>query len=135
MRHLTDDERAIRRSRGIPITRLLPFLLMIIAIVIMCSDQNLFQQCVGKPLEVHGRGSAWALFIVGVLCSPYYVRDFADHWLIIVAFCVGAGTAIPQIFWFKRHKAYWDTVRENERSKRAENGAEKNPRRGSSGSE
>ena len=39
-RHLTNDERAIRRSRGIAVWRFLPFMLMIIAIFIMSSDDH-----------------------------------------------------------------------------------------------
>jgi len=119
-RHLTNDERAIRRSRGIAVWRFLPFMLMIIAIFIMSSDDQLFGQCIGRhPATASGRGAGWARLIVAIPCSPYYVRDFSDHWLVIAIFCAGVALAIPQFFWMKRHKAYWDKVREKERIKRA----------------
>jgi hypothetical protein len=126
LRYLTNDDRAIRRSRGISLVRFFPFLLMIGAIIVMCSDDMLFRQCLGRPLEPDsGRAAAWARLIVGLACSPYYVRDFTSHWLTIATFCVGAGLAVPQIFWFRRHKAYWDSVREKGRLKRAEESARK----------
>jgi hypothetical protein len=124
-RRLTDDERSIRRSRGIAIVRLLPFLLIIVALLVMSADQQLFQRCIGKPLEGSSRAAAWVRLIVSIPCSPNYVRDSPRHWLTIATFCVGVGFAIPQVFWLRRHKAYWDPVREKQRLKRAELAAEK----------
>jgi len=126
---LSNDERAIRRSRGISIVRLLPFLLAIIAVLIMSTDQQLFLQCIGRPIEGHGRGAALIRLAVAIPCSVYYVRDFSHHRWVIATFCVGIGLAIPQIFWLKRHKAYWDTVREKEKLKRAEVAAKKKSKR------
>lgn len=118
-RHLTGDERAIRRARGIAIWRVLPFPLMLIALIVMSTDDQIFKHCIGRTLEGSGRGAAWVRLIVSIPCSPYYLRDFADHWLNITVFFVSAGFAIPQFFWIRRHEAYWDMVREKERLKRA----------------
>jgi len=128
-RHLTNSERAIRGSRGIPIWRLIPFALPIIAIFIMSSDDQIFLQCVGKAPEfTSASGAKYVAFVrvlISIPCSPYYIRDFAQHWLVIALFLVGIALAIPQILWMRQHKAYWDTVREKEKLKRAEKAAAK----------
>lgn len=126
MRHLTNDERAIRRSAGIPMLRLVPFMLAILAVFSMSFDQRLFRECIGKTIEGSSRYAGWARLIVSIGCSPYYVRDYSHHWLAITTFVVGVALAIPQLFWMKRHKAYWEAVREKRRLKRVE-GASQNP--------
>ena len=125
-RRLTDDERSIRRSRGISIIRVLPFLLMFITVIVMSTDNQIFQQCTGRPLDEHGRAAAWVRFLASIPCSPYYLSDFANHWLNIAVFFVSAGFAIPQIFWMRRHEVYWNSVREREKAKRAEKSVGKN---------
>jgi hypothetical protein len=72
-----------------------------------------------------GRGAGVARMIFALPCSPYYLRDFREHWIAIGLFAVGLGFAIPQISWIKRHEAYWDSVRAKERLKRAEASADK----------
>lgn len=119
-RHLSNDEQAIRRSRGIPLWRLLPFALPVIVFFVMSTDQELFRTCIGRPLYEHGRGAAWGRLIVAIACSPYYVRDFSQHWVAVSTFFAGIVLAIPQTLWIKRHTAYWNSVRKTERRKRAE---------------
>jgi hypothetical protein len=123
VRRLTSDEREIRKSRGISIVRFLPFALPIIAVIIMSSSQQLFIECIGKPIEDGGRLGALIKLIAGLACSEYYVRDFSHHRWVIAMFCVGIGLSIPQIFWMQRHKAYWDAVRAKEKLKRSEKAA------------
>jgi hypothetical protein len=120
--HLTDDERAIRRSRGIPLWRLLPYLIPVVAIGIMAFDSRFFPECLGHAITPHGagRGQSIALAVGIVLCTPSYVSRFSEHWPVIALFVVGIGLAVPQHFWMRRHKAYWDAVREKERLKRAQ---------------
>lgn len=125
-RRLTDDERAIRRSRGIPIARLLPFLLPIVALLIMSGDQQLFEQCIGSKIQGSSRSAGWLRLIAAIPCSPIYIRDFADHWWVIGMFVLGVASTIPQVFWLREHKAYWDAVRAKEKLKRAEKAAVRN---------
>ncbi len=120
MQRLNRDDRAIRQSAGIPIWRFLPFLLPIIAILIMSWDPQLFQQCLGRPMPIEGRMAIPVRFIAAIPCSPYYVHDIAHHWWVIAIFVAGIALAIPQILWLRRHKAYWDAFREKARLKRAE---------------
>jgi hypothetical protein len=120
MRHLTNDERSIRRSAGISILRFVPFLLAILALMSMSFDNQLFQECIGTTIVGSSRYAGWARLVVSIGCSPYYVRDFSHHWLVIGTFVVGVVLAIPQLFWMKRHKVYWDSVREKERLRRAD---------------
>jgi len=93
---------------------------MLIAVIVMSTDDQIFQQCIGRPLDEHGRAAAWGRFLVSIPCSPYYLRDFANHWLNISVFFISAILAIPQVFWMRRHEAYWNSVREKERAKRAD---------------
>jgi len=125
MKRLSRDERAIRQSAGVPPWRLLPFLLPIVAILIMSWDPQLFQQCLGRPLPAEGRMVVPGRFIAAIPCSSYYVRDIVHHWWVIVIFVAGVALAIPQIFWLKRHSAYWISVREKARLKRAERRAKR----------
>jgi hypothetical protein len=120
--HLTGDERAIRRSRGIPLWRLLPYLVPVVAIAIMVFDSKFFPECLGHSITPHGagRGQSIALAFGILLCTPSYVSRISEHWPVIALFFVGIGLAVPQYFWMKRHRTYWDTVREKERLKRAQ---------------
>ena len=121
MRRLSDDERTIRSSRGIPIGRLLPFIVPVIVLLVMSADQRFLERCLGHRVEVLPyAGSGWARLVAAIFCSPYYLRDFSAHWVGITVFAISVAFAIPQIFWLKRHKAYWDSVRQKEKLKRAE---------------
>ena len=120
MKHLSKAELEIRRSRGIPILRLLPFALPIIAVFLMSFDQDFLLQCIGKQIEGSGRGPAIVRLATALGCSPSYLTDFSHHWFVIAMFCLGITCAIPQIFWLIKHKTYWDAVREREKFKRAE---------------
>jgi hypothetical protein len=91
----------------------------------MSSDQQLFLQCIGKPIEGSSRYAAWARLIAAIPCGPMYVRDFSDHWWVIGMFIFGVASAIPQVFWLREHKAYWDAVRAKEKLKGAEKAASK----------
>lgn len=93
----------------------------------MSSDDQLFRQCIGRVPEItSASGAKYVTFfrvIISIPCSPYYVRDFAQHWVVIFMFVAGIALVIPQILWMRRHAAYWDAVREKEKSKRAEKAA------------
>ncbi len=126
MHRLSREEREIRESRGISLQRVVPFALSFLALMIMSYDTRLYVQCIGRaPNASADFRAGWARLIVATFCSPYYVRDFADHWFVIGLFVVGVVFSIRQLLWFKRHKAYWDVIREKERVKRAEKAAVK----------
>lgn len=124
-----DNERSIKHSRDIPIWRILPFFLPLVAIFIMSSDDQLFSQCIGKvPAYTSASGAKYVTFfriLIALPCSPYYVQEFSRHWIVIAVFTVGVALAIPQFLWMRQHKTYWDSVREREKAKRAEKAAAK----------
>jgi len=120
-RHLTRDERAIRRSAGVPMWRLLPFAMIFVALLVMSDDQQLFRACLGHSIPMLSNKFAVLDRMIGALvCSPYYVRDFSQHWLNISVFCLGAVLSLQQLFWMRRHAAYWQAVRQRERLERAQ---------------
>ncbi|HUO94561.1 MAG TPA: hypothetical protein VMU22_16665 [Rhizomicrobium sp.] len=123
-RQLTDEEREIRKSRGIPIGRLWPFALMLAADLVISFDTRLFVKCTGNPL--YGRGGGEIRPFAAIFCSPYYLHDSLFHLLMFVSLWGPIPFAIFQILWMKRHEAYWDTVRAREKIKRAEKRASKN---------
>jgi len=86
-------------------------------------DQQFLHQCIGRTIEGSGRGAAWVRFAVAIGCSPEYLFEFSRHWLAIATFLLGIVFAVPQAFWLKRHKAYWDSVRQKEKLKRSESKA------------
>lgn len=130
MRKLSKGERAIRQSAGLPPWRLLPFLLPIVAILIMSWDPQLFPQCLGRALPTEGRMVIPGRFIAAIPCSPYYLRDLLHHGWVIAIFIAGVGLAIPQTGWFRKHEAYWNSMRESARLKRAEKRAKQNEESG-----
>ena len=125
-RRLTDSEREIRESRGVSVSRSLPFIVMFIVLCIVATDQGTFERCLGHAPNDYPRGkAALVLVLVAVPCSPYYVDGSTTHLLIAAIFLGAALLALPQIFWFNRHKAYWDRVRAREKELRAEKRAKK----------
>jgi len=104
----------------------LPFALPIVVIFTISLDQQFLQQCIGRLIEGSGRGAAWVRLAVAIGCSPSYLFDFSRHWLAIATFWLGVVFAVPQVFWLKRHKAYWDLVRQKERDNRAAKSKEAN---------
>src|ERR1700687_367742 len=77
---LTDDERQIRRSRGIPLWRFWPFGVMILALFVLNLDSDLFVRCVGKSLAANSGGypvqkvAAFVRMVVSIPCSVYAFR-------------------------------------------------------------
>ena len=130
-RRLTSSEREIRQSRGIPLSRLLPFALPIIVILAIRLDTQFLQQCVVGMFERSGRGAIGSMivalarnsemgrFAVAIACSPSYLLDFSHHGIAVATFWLGVILGVPQIFWLKRHNDYWDAVRQKERADRA----------------
>jgi hypothetical protein len=103
----------------------LPFLLPVIAILIMSWDPQLFLQCWGRSLPTTGRMVVLVRFVAALPCTPVYVRDLARHGWVVAIFVAGVASAVPQIGWLKRHGAYWDSVRAKARLKRAEKRTER----------
>jgi hypothetical protein len=124
-RRLTDDEREIRKSRGIPIVRFWPFALMLLADFVICSDTQLFRQCIGNPL--YGRGGGGARLFAAIACSPYYLHGSLFHLLIFACLWGPIPFAVVEILWMRRHGAYWNEVRAQEKIKRAEKRKSKSP--------
>jgi hypothetical protein len=121
MRRLTTSEREIRSSRGVWITRLWPFALMLLAAITMSVDSELFQQCVGRPLDGGGgRIGALIRLVFAIPCSPYYLHGSVFHKFIFGSLWGPIPFAVLQILWIRRHGAYWDRIRAREKIRRAE---------------
>jgi len=121
-RRLTNSEREIRRSAGLPLVRVLQFLVPIVSILIMASDRQMFVQCLGHdlPPAQANRGAAFVHLVIALGCSPYYLANYSQHWINISVFVFGVGLSVVQYFWIKKHKTYWDAFREKQRLKRIE---------------
>lgn len=112
-------DREIRKSRGIPVLRLLPFVLLFVIVVIMSMDNQLFVECLGKPLTPsHGKFAAWARVIATVGCAPHWVFDITWHWILVPLLWLNIALSPFQIIWLKRHRDYWNAVRERETRRR-----------------
>ena len=86
MRRLASSEREIKRSAGIALTRFWPFALMFVTASIMSFDQQLFQRCLGHPLEGGGRLGAVARLAAAVPCSFYNLRGPLSKQMEFVCF-------------------------------------------------
>ncbi len=121
MGRLTADEREIKSSRGIPIWRFWPFAVMALVSLILNTDGNLFQRCVGDPLYGRDRVHSFLRMILGVPCEIYTFRggSLFEH-LSVAMFFASIPFCVMHILWMRRHKTYWDGIRAREKLKRAE---------------
>jgi len=118
MKRLSASEQEIRSSRGIPIWRFWPFAVMLLVPLALSVDGDLFLRCVGNSLYGSGRIAALVRMTVAIPCSLY--TGSVIERLAVGTFFAVIPFAVLQVFWMRRHKAYWDTVRAREKLKRAE---------------
>jgi len=131
-RRLTSNEREIRQSAGIPLSRLAPFAVPFLIPFVILWDSQFMQQCffdmtggahrdaIGDAIVAIVRlGGAWGKLAAAITCSPRYLWDVSRHWPVIVVLVLDLMVAVPSYFWLKEHKAYWDAVRQKEKEARA----------------
>src|SRR5690348_3731383 len=120
-RHLTDEEREIRSGRGIPFGRWWPIAVLVIGASVAAGDYPALERCIGKPISVsgsHGGGVIHA--VLAYFCTPIFLRGSWTDRIIVTAMWVPIPFAVLNWFWMKRHKAYWDRIRQREKERRAE---------------
>ena len=125
MRRLTDEEREIRSGRGIPPKRWWPFAVALVAVAIASVDLAMFERCTGKVLDGGGRGGMWVRAGLAYPCSPFLLRGSWWDWLLFAGLWLPVPFAVVNLFWLRRHKAFWDRIRRREKEKRAEKRAQK----------
>ncbi|AOL95017.1 hypothetical protein BG023_112101 [Porphyrobacter sp. LM 6] len=121
-RRLTPEEREIRESRGIGLKRFWAFPTLVITILIVAMDTDLFVRCVGDPIEGHGRGRGAAAIRMALVlpCSPYLLTGSHSQFLKFIVLWLPVPFMVMNWRWAQRHKAYWDQVRAREKVRRAE---------------
>jgi len=123
MPRLSNSEREIRSSRGISLARFWPFAAIFLLLLVMSFDHSALQRCPAWPEGLGTRGSnryvALIEMVMTLICSPWYVTG-PVHALIFAGLPISGVFAVLNIFWMRRHKAYWDVVRAREKVKRAE---------------
>lgn len=138
-RHLTDEEREIRSSAGISIRRWWPFAAIYLWPFVTSFDSAMLERCVGRFEDVSGHGPEWvnlalhgsgrdAVLVQTVLaypCSPFLLRGSLSEFLLFAAMLLPIPFAILNLFWLKRHRAYWDQIRSRDKKRRAEKRARK----------
>ncbi len=126
-RRLTDEEREIRNSRGLSLRRVLPVIVLFFGPALMAMDHGMFERCLGHPVNSssHGRGAAIARMVIAIPCTPYYPDGSLGRWLVVAGLLGALLFAVPQLFWIRRHKRYWDRIRARETERRAEKRAKK----------
>lgn len=108
-------------SRGTPGLIALPGCLLFLAVAslpILVPD--LMQRCIGRTIETPRGKGGLVVMAVEAACSPLLFfgagREIALGLTLVVL-----GLACAWAWrWSKRHQAYWDTIREKERARRAE---------------
>lgn len=124
MKRLTEEEREIRSGRGISLKRWWPFAAVFLAVLIAGFNISL-QSCVGEL--PHGSRGIRALVYVALTysCSPILLRGSWDGWLLFAAMWLPMPFGVLNLFWWRRHKAYWNRIRQREKELRAEKRASK----------
>jgi len=130
MKRLSASDREMHRSRGIALARFWPFAIMLVAIIIVSTDDQMLQQCAG--FEVSDRGKLFALvrMILAIPCSFYYVQGTLFNRLLLAAFWLPIPFAIAQLIWFRRHEEYWAPIRARENAHARERRASKRGKMG-----
>jgi hypothetical protein len=113
------EEREIQRSRGIPISRFWPILVMLGVESCLLFDLSLFERCLGMPIE-DGRGAGIAVFLLTLPCSPYLLSGSWFERTLFIALWLPVPFAVLNYRWARRHEAHWDKVRLREAERRKE---------------
>ncbi len=88
-------------------------------------DRPWFERCVGSWADSSGRGEGMLRVVLAYPCSPYLLQGSLGEWLLFAALWAPIPFIVLNFFWMKRHKAYWDQVRQLEKERRAEKRGQK----------
>ncbi|MFL9842508.1 hypothetical protein ABS767_16175 [Sphingomonas sp. ST-64] len=127
MARLTDEERRFRKiGAGIPFGRFWHIPAIGLALILAGSTvRDLYLNCTGHPIEGGRKAGAAIRMALTYPCSPYLLREGVWGWLLFVALWVPIPFAIVNLFWQRRHRAYWAKVRARERERRRQRRAER----------
>jgi hypothetical protein len=89
------------------------------------SNTEVFETCLGNPLEGRGRGVAAIRFAAIGPCSPYLLLQSTKEWLLFIMMWAPVPFAILNWRWAQQHKAFWDVIRAREKVRRAEKRSQK----------
>jgi hypothetical protein len=126
-RRLTSEEREIRGSRGIPLQRWWPLPAILLILLIISGDQTVFERCLGISQNLRGRGAGAFLMLASLPCSPFLLRGSFLEIALFTALLGSVFFAVRNHFWMKRHREYWNGVRQREAERRAEKRPERQP--------
>jgi hypothetical protein len=113
-RKLTDEERHFRKiGTGIPFSRWWPVLAIVLALIVLGTPQ-LFLDCVGLPLDSHGRRIAALKMLLLYPCSPFLLRGGLTDWLSFALLWMPLPFAVVNWRWAARQRRYWNKVRRRE---------------------
>ena len=130
-RRLTSNEREIRQSAGLPLSRLVPFAVPIFVPFVVLRDSQFMNQClfdmtggawrdaIGDATLAIVRLGAPGKLAAALACTPRYLWDVTHHWPVIAILVLDLMVAVPSYFWLKEHKAYWNAVRQKDKEARA----------------
>jgi hypothetical protein len=124
-RRLTDEEREIRRSAGIPFARWWPVPVVFVALVFAAMNSLIVETCLRDVPNLRFGPAALARMATAGVCSPVLLRGQPADWLLFVCIWAPIPFAIRNWFWGKRHRAYWHRIRARENERRAERRAQK----------
>ena len=120
MKRLSHEQREIISSAGVPLLRLLPFALPVLALFLISFDIPFLDSCVlGHAPTGSTRVQTVVRLAAAVLCAPRYASDLSRHGPIVALFVLGIVLAVPQIFWLRKHRAYWEEKRRKDRERRS----------------
>ena len=124
-RRLTDEEREIRSGAGIPVKRWLPFAAIYLWPFVTSLDTSMLERCAGRSADGSGRAGAWERVALTYPCSPHLLHGSWAELLLFAALWLPIPFAVVNLFWLKRHRAYWSRIRQREKERRAEKKAQK----------
>jgi hypothetical protein len=78
----------------------------------------MLERCAGTVADGTGRAGAWARVILTYPCSPHLLHGSRGELLLFAALWLPIPFAILNLFWLKRHRAYWKRIRQREKETR-----------------
>ncbi|MBA4763741.1 hypothetical protein [Sphingomonas sp.] len=120
MVRLTDEERSFRKiGAGVPFGRFWHFPAILIALILAGSTvPDLYLNCTGNPIDGGRKAGAAIRMALTYPCSPYLLREGLWGWLLFAGLWLPIPFALINLFWQRRHRAFWDRVRARERERR-----------------
>lgn len=102
-----------------------PFLVLLVANCSASMNVPVLERCTGWSLEGGRRAGAAVRALLAYPCSPYFLSDSWLDWLLLAAMWAPIPFAFLSWRWAQRHRAYWNTIRQREKVRRAEKRAQK----------